>query len=350
MTAPSSNFNVHPRAIERILDANLDRAREGLRAIEDWFRFALEDRDRAAICKDLRQQLAQWHADRYVAARDTPRDPGTVLAHPAEMTRQDITHLLRANCSRVQEALRTVEEYAKLERPEMAAACEQARYRVYALESSLFGRKRRDRLQAARLYLITHPVPDWLAAVEAALAGGVRVVQYRRKECDYRQLLVEARQVKALCERYEALAIVNDRVDLALDIDADGVHLGQTDMEVATARRLLGPHKLIGQSTTNADELEAALATTADYIGVGPVYATPTKPGKAAAGFDYVRLAAARATVPWFAIGGIAPDTLAPTLAAGATRVAVVRSLMSALDPRETAGRMLTALDAATRV
>lgn len=347
MTGLALNVSVYPQAVERILDANLDRAREGLRAIEDWFRFALEDRERAAVCKDLRQQLARWHDERYTAARDTPSDPGTTIAHPAEMSRQDISHLLRANCSRVQEALRAVEEYAKLDRPEMAASCEQARYRVYALESDLFGRDRRDRLQTARLYLVTHPVSNWLAAVESALAGGVRIVQYRQKETDYRQLLAEARQLKSLCDRYGALAIVNDRVDLALDIDADGVHLGQTDMEVTTARRLLGPHKLIGQSTTNAVELDAALATSADYIGVGPVYATPTKAGKAPAGFEYVRLAASRADIPWFAIGGIAPDTLAPTLAAGASRVAVVRSLMSASDPHATAADMIRDLDAA---
>ncbi|MEO0853358.1 MAG: thiamine phosphate synthase [Cyanobacteria bacterium J06648_11] len=341
---------MYPQAVERILDANLDRAREGLRVVEDWFRFALEDRDRAATCKDLRQQLGQWHDDRYKAARDTPSDPGTTIAHPAEMTRADASHVLRANCSRVQEALRAVEEYAKVDRPELASICEQARYRVYALESELFGKDLRDRLQAARLYLVTHPGPNWLAAVESALQGGVRLVQYRQKEKDYRQLVMEARQVKELCDRYGALAIVNDRVDVALEINADGVHLGQTDMAVAQARRLLGPHKLIGQSTTCEPELTAALATSADYIGVGPVYATPTKAGKAAAGFEYVRLAASRADIPWFAIGGIAPQTLVPTLEAGATRVAVVRSLMSAPDPSAVAVQMLRDLDAATRM
>ncbi|MEO1134838.1 MAG: thiamine phosphate synthase, partial [Cyanobacteria bacterium J06639_1] len=187
-----------------------------------------------------------------------------------------------------------------------------------------------------------------LAAQTPPLQGGVRIVQYRQKEKDYRQLVAEAKQVKALCDRYGALAIVNDRVDVALEINADGVHLGQTDMAVSQARRLLGPHKLIGQSTTCEPELTAALATSANYIGVGPVYATPTKAGKAAAGFEYVRLAANHATIPWFAIGGIDPDTLAPTLAAGATRVAVVRSLMSAPEPSAVAARMLQALDAAT--
>lgn len=331
-------------AIDRIVDANLDRAREGLRVLEDWFRFACEDRDRAALCKDMRQRLAHWHGDRFRLARDTPNDPGTQISHPAEVKRTDVGHLLQANCSRVQEALRVVEEYAKLVSPAMAADCEQMRYQTYALENAILNAQLRQRLDRATLYLITSPVPNWLNAIEAALQGGVRLVQYRRKSADYSVMRQEALALKQVCDRYGALTIVNDRVDLALDIGADGVHLGQTDMPVESARQLLGPYRLIGQSTTNEQELDRALASSADYVGVGPVYATPTKAGKAAAGLDYVRLAASRATIPWYAIGGIDLTTLPAVVQAGAMRVSVVRSLMEADDPKGDAERMLQQL------
>ncbi|MDA0266829.1 MAG: thiamine phosphate synthase, partial [Cyanobacteria bacterium] len=164
---------------------------------------------------------------------------------------------------------------------------------------------------------------------------GLRLVQYRDKETDDRDLILVAQQLKDLCHRYGALFLVNDRVDLALAVDADGVHLGQKDLPIATARALLGPQRIIGRSTTNPEEMAKALAEGADYIGVGPVYATPTKPDRAAAGLDYVRYAAEHATVPWFAIGGIDGDNLADVLAAGAERVAIVRAIMTAEHPTQ---------------
>ncbi len=341
--------------IARILDVNLDRAREGLRVLEDWCRFAWEDANWANQCKAMRHELATWHRTELVRDRDTPNDLGTGITHPQEAQRTDTLHLLRANCSRVAEALRSLEEFGKLDMgaiqdtsPGLAAAAKQMRYQVYALESALVGQDLQARLKQARLYLVTAPVENWLSQVEKALIGGVRLVQYRRKEATYRKLYQEAKALKDLCEHYQALCIINDRVDLALDIKADGVHLGQTDMPVATARQLLGAQRLIGQSTTNEAELTAALATSADYIGVGPVYATPTKAGKAPAGHEYVRLAAARATIPFFAIGGLDLDSIPPTIAAGATQVAVVRSLMAAADPAVTAATMLALLSAAS--
>ncbi|MGK7909954.1 MAG: thiamine phosphate synthase [Synechococcus sp.] len=333
-----------PTAIARILDANLDRAREGLRVIEDWFRFSAENMSVAAECKDMRQTLAKWHSPRYRAARDTPSDPGTQLHHEREARRDSLTALLLANFSRVQEALRVLEEYSKLDAPAMAASCKHMRYRTYALESMTMADQLRDRLKQAQLYLITSPTPNWLEAVEASLRGGVQLVQYRNKTGDYRTMRAEAAALKDVCDRYGAITIVNDRVDIALDIGADGVHLGQTDMPVETAREMLGPQRLIGQSTTNWDEMERALQTSADYIGVGPVYATPTKAGKAPAGLEYVQLAIQKSTVPWFAIGGINAQTLPEVVATGATQVSVVRSLMSAENPTKAAQEMLSIL------
>ncbi len=127
--------------------------------------------------------------------------------------------------------------------------------------------------------------------------------------------------------------IINDRVDLALAVDADGVHLGQEDLPIAVARQLLGPQRIIGRSTTNPEEMHQAITQGANYIGVGPVYETPTKAGKAAAGLEYVRYAAQHCSIPWFAIGGIDVDNVHDVIAAGAERVAVVRSLMQAQQP-----------------
>jgi thiamine-phosphate pyrophosphorylase len=182
---------------------------------------------------------------------------------------------------------------------------------------------------------VTSPVDNLLPTVEAALAGGLRLVQYRDKDTDDRDRIALAQQLRDLCHRYGALFLVNDRVDLVLAVDADGVHLGQQDLPIATARALLGPQRIIGRSTTNPDQMAQAIAEGADYIGVGPVYATPTKPDRAAAGLDYVRYAAANATVPWYAIGGIDDQNLADVLAAGAERVAIVRAVMQAEAPTQ---------------
>lgn len=320
-------------AILRILDANLDRAREGLRIIEEWCRFGLNQGALTARIKHLRQTLGQWHTTQIRAARDTPGDPGTQLTHPQEAERSSLTALLQANFCRVQEALRVLEEFGKLYRVELAAAAKTMRYQVYSLESELLGHHRLQQLMRSHTYLVTTPCDNLFWAVEAALQGGVEMVQYRDKDTEDKLRLANALQLKALCDRYGALFIINDRVDLALAVDADGVHLGQQDLPIAVARQLLGHQRVIGRSTTNPEEMARAIEEGADYLGVGPVYATPTKPGKAAAGLDYVRYAAAHAPLPWFAIGSIHPDNLAEVLQAGAERVAVVRAIMQAENP-----------------
>ena len=335
------------RVLYRILDANLDRAREGLRIVEEWCRFGLNDGLLTEQVKHLRQTLGGWHSDAIRQSRDTPGDPGTTLSHPQEERRDTLQTVVQINCSRVQEALRVLEEYGKLHSQKMAAECKQMRSQLYALDSQLMQplvalnardtpsvkTQRFRQLMAARTYLVTSPVPDILGVVEAALKGGIAMVQYREKSADDEERLRIAQQMRALCHRYDALFIVNDRVDIAAAADADGVHLGQQDMPMLAARQILGPDKIVGRSTTNPQELKRAIDEDADYIGVGPVHATPTKPGKAAAGNEYVGYAAEHATMPWFTIGGLNAENLGPTLAAGATRVAVVRALMEADNP-----------------
>jgi thiamine-phosphate pyrophosphorylase len=196
---------------------------------------------------------------------------------------------------------------------------------------------RRERLQRSLLYLVTD-TPD---PVERALAGGVDVVQLRAKDASDDEVVELGRVFRRLADAAGALFVVNDRTDLAVACDADGVHVGQGDVPVAEARAVVGPDRLVGLSTHAAEQIEAAEG--ADYLGVGPVYATPTKAEATAVGVDLVRAAARLARVPWFAIGGIDASTLPEVVEAGARRVAVVRAIRDAPDPAE-AARSLRAL------
>jgi thiamine-phosphate pyrophosphorylase len=188
---------------------------------------------------------------------------------------------------------------------------------------------RRARLAAARLYLICDDQPDEF--LKAALAGGVEIVQLRCKRASDADVLAAARRFARLCAEHDALLIVNDRPDLALAAGADGVHVGQDDTPVSRARDIVGDELLVGLSTHTPAQIDAADGV--DYIGVGPIHATPTKPGRPAVGLELVRYAAAHARVPFFAIGGIAPFNVSAVRDAGAERIAVVRALVDAEDP-----------------
>ena len=321
-------------SICRILDANLDRAREGIRIIEEWCRFSLDSPSLAQTCKEMRQTVAHWHTQEIRQARNTPDDCGTSLTHPQEETRESPQQVLNINLSRTQEALRVLEEYGKLYHPEMGNTFKQLRYQIYTLESNLFSNSPKTKLNAAPLYLVTSPSESLFSIVEGALQGGLPLVQYRNKEADDETQLAQGRKLCELCHQYGALFLMNDRADLALAVNADGVHLGQQDIPIAIARQILGPNKIIGRSTTNPHELENAVREGADYVGVGPVYKTPTKPGKAPAGLDYVRYAAKHCPLPWFAIGGINADNLKNVIEAQGKGVAVVRAIMSATNPK----------------
>ncbi|MEO0374429.1 MAG: thiamine phosphate synthase [Cyanobacteria bacterium P01_A01_bin.17] len=337
-------------AIYRILDANLDRAREGIRVIEEWCRFSLRNLELADQCKHLRHELAQLHQPIFRQARDTPNDPGTQLTHIQEQSRVSPEAVLQANLARVQESLRVLEEYSKLCKPAMADTCKQMRYQIYTLESQLHLAPRRSSLRdklledsntLPDLYLVTSPSETLVATVEAALKGGLRLVQHRAKDAPDSERLHIAHQLCQLCHQHNALFIVNDRADIALAVNADGVHLGQQDIPMDLARQILGPEKIVGRSTTNIDEMERAIKEKADYIGVGPVFATPTKVGKTPVGLDYVEYVSQYSPMPWYAIGGIDEHNLTKVLAAGAEKAAVVRAIMQAPNPTEMTQRLL---------
>jgi thiamine-phosphate pyrophosphorylase len=363
-SGPGADTSASPQAppskVLRLLDANLDRAREGLRVLEDWARFGLERADLVARTKDMRQRLGRLHNVRYKQARHAASDPATGMAHPAQAERQRPIAVVAANAARVQEALRVLEEFARQGDPVLAAEAAAIRYALYDLELELLEAdglrsQRRARLQACHLYLVIGPLPDLEARVEAALAGGVRLVQYRAKEGSLDaagepltdgERLRQAQALRQLCARHGALFVVNDRIDLALAVDADGVHLGQGDLPPAVARRLLGPERLLGRSTHAIHQLQQAVQDGCDYVGVGPVNATPTKPGREPVGLAYVRQACAESPIPCFAIGGITAQEIPALRQAGASRVAVVRAISAAPDPGAASRELLAALEA----
>jgi thiamine-phosphate pyrophosphorylase len=207
------------------------------------------------------------------------------------------------------------------------------------------GSDRRARRARARLYLVTDAgMPA--GAVRAALAGGVDMVQLRDRSLDDEGVLAAAAPLRAACDAHGALLWINDRPDLALAAGADGVHVGQDDVPVAEVRRRVGDDLLVGLSTHAADQLEAGIASGVDQLSVGPVWETPTKPGRPAAGLPYVRHAARRRPpVPWFAIGGIDAETLPVVREAGAERVVVVRAVREAADPGTAARELRRALE-----
>ena len=205
---------------------------------------------------------------------------------------------------------------------------------------------RRELLARSRLYFITDLSPGIGPVVGAALAGGVDMVQLRDKRASDEELLEAAVLFRRLCDEHGALFWLNDRPDLALRAGADGVHVGQDDQPVETVREQVGPDVLVGLSTHSPDQLERALAGDADEISVGPVYETPTKEGRPAAGLEYVRHAAATAGErPWFAIGGIDLENVDAVAGAGASRIAVVRVLRDAPDPAAVAAALRSRLE-----
>lgn len=348
---------MHPPA--RILDANLNRAREALRVMEDVARFGLANAPLAAALKSARQEVrgiadsAGLDGLQLAAWRDTPEDVGAGITTALETRRAGVRDVAIAAGKRAGEALRVLEEALKVGGADGAARAKGLRYRVYELEKRLTlalgtGQSRQWRV----CVLLTESLcagRSWLEVAARALAGGADCLQLREKSLDDHELLARARRLAAMCREHGAALIVNDRVDVALLAGADGVHLGQTDLAVADARRLAGASLLIGVSTGDMDQARQAAADGADVCGVGPMFATTTKHKPRLAGIDYLRayLADAQtARVPHLAIGGITPEN-APLLgAAGGRGAAVSSAVCGAPDPGEVCRVLRAALEA----
>lgn len=337
----------------RIIDAGANRAREAMRVIEDYCRFALDDAFLSGELKNMRHEFAHCLDDfdprLALAARETLRDVGTALSTEREGERHSLLDVAQTNLKRLQESLRSLEEFGKLRRSALGAAFESLRYKSYTLERAIcLGTESRRRLVDAKLYVLLTGSQcaaslDW--TIQEAAAGGAQIIQLREKDCNDRDLLDRARQVRRWTRQAGVLFIMNDRPDIARLVEADGVHLGQDDMPVKEARRILGHDSLIGVSTHNLDQVRQAILDGASYIGIGPTFPSGTKTFADFPGLDFIGQATAETTLPAFAIGGINQTNLPEALAAGAKRIAVSQAICQAQDPRRTAEEMRSLLD-----
>ncbi|HEX7378705.1 MAG TPA: thiamine phosphate synthase [Pirellulales bacterium] len=338
----------------RLIDAAANRAREGLRVLEDFVRFAWNDRHLTWRFKQLRHDLAlalgRIPAADLLASRDTPGDVGTALTTDAERERPDAQSVVTANAKRLQESLRSLEEYGKILSPEMAAEIEQLRYRAYTLERALAATSHGlRRLAQARLYVLIDARPtvdDFERLVGRLVSAGVDVLQLRDKRLTDRELLGRAIRLRELTAGGETLFIMNDRPDLAVLAQADGVHVGQEELSVADCRAIVGPRMLVGVSTHSLAEARQAVLDGANYLGVGPTFASRTKhfDEHALRGPDLLRAAQAEIRLPLFAIGGIDLGNLPRVLATGVSRVAVSGAILSSPEPAQAARDILAKL------
>ncbi len=333
------------REIYRILDANFNRAREALRVAEDCGRFAMNDPAITAMAKnlrsDLREVLTAMPVEEFLVCRDTPGDIGTEITSPTEGLRAGMTDVAMAACKRLTEALRTIEEYSKVVAPGQTTKIERMRYNGYTLEQRLIERIMvGQRFARVQLYVLVWSKlcrGSLRDTARAAIAGGADAIQLREKDIPDDQFLAMACELRELADETNRLLIINDRPDIAAIVGADGVHLGQNDLPVAEARRLLRPGAIVGRSTHNIQQARAAVTEGADYIGVGPMFETPTKDAGPIAGVKFLKQVLAEVSIPVVPIGGITTANIAKLVAAGAQRVAICSGVCNSPDPRAAA-------------
>ena len=327
--------------IYQIIDANLDRAREGLRVLEDWARFGLGNEDFVVRTKNFRQILGKNHLEIYKTSRNFIEDQCKGLSHYEQITRKNPEKIISSNSARVQEALRVIEEFSRDHNTKLSKIASEIRYEIYTLEIDLLNFNTRKRAELIisenNLYCITDQNKNLLEIIEKILSGGVKIIQYRFKEGNDIDHLKEATEIKQLCKKYKSLFIVNDRIDIALASNADGVHLGQDDMDIINARKLLGSSKIIGITANNSNDINNAIKNGCDYIGIGPVFKSPTKKNKKPLGIEKIKSLTKDLDLPWFAIGGINKNNISSLISKGIKKVAVISGLLDSQDPREEA-------------
>ena len=346
----------------RIIDANANRAREGLRVLDDLARFGLDHAALAGDFKSLRHDLAEairsvpsLAAD-LIVDRDTPNDVGTALSTPGEMRRESVASVADANASRVAEALRSIEESAKLlDAPTLAGAIEALRYRVYDAHQRLMLAigARHARRQWRLCVLITESLCThhaWDVVARQALSAGADAIQLREKSLTDRELLARAGWLTRICSEHQASCVINDRPDIARLSGAHALHLGQSDLAIKDARAIVGFSTLIGVSTETMEEAREAARAGADVCGVGPMFATSTKLKPRLAGPEQLARYLAdpvTACVPHLAIGGINASNIGALRAVGCAGVAVSSAVCSCPDPGGACRELLAAAPAA---
>ncbi len=332
----------------RILDANLNRTREAFRVIEEHYRFISNSQTGASKLKIMRSRLTELIAlldqDKLLRARNTSGDVGTTLNSPMEHTRSSKTDLLRANFKRAQEALRSLEEYAKLcELPALPLGFKSLRYQSYELEKELNSSAPKLLLQQASVMLIVSekscrkPLQEVLYE---AYAAGIRCFQLREKNgSDRKRLDSLEKSASWLLAQEACVVIVNDRPDFALALEAHGVHLGQDDMASVQAREILGSESIIGLSTHNPKEIQKA--EEADYYGAGAMFASSTKEVQVQSGLDWGEQAHELSDKPTFCIGGIQLENAPELQKRKIQRIAVCSAICGSEDPGLSARSLL---------
>lgn len=334
-------------AIARMMDANANRAREALRVLEDYARFALNDQPLAHDLKNMRHTLAQilesLGAADATLSRDTGHDVGTANKTAREFQRTALSDVVLAAGKRLSEAFRVLEECAKTLDTAAAGRIERLRYRGYELEQILLRTvgqaNAQERMRQVRLYVLLteslcHPAAGgWEKTLDALLASGVHAIQLREKHLPDGEFVRRARRFVGRCRDKGVIAIVNDRPDIALLAGADGVHVGQTDMSCVDIRKLAGSNLIVGVSTERLEQAWQALRDGATYVGVGPMFPTTTKEKPRLAGPAYAQEVIAQLPLPAVAIGGITPHNLASLTAVGVRTVAVCAAIIADPDP-----------------
>lgn len=321
----------------RIIDANLNRASEGLRVLEDVARFSFDDARLSQELRTIRHSLVQKSellGIKLLSQRDSEHDVGISRK---KQPQQDLADMVRANAKRVEESLRLLEELARL--PQLSslmdsAKLEQTRFTLYTTERELVSRVlRHDKTKRLRgLYLILdREVLAGRDAVDAArevVAAGASTVQLRDKKASKLELLPIAQKLSDLCAKAGVLFIVNDYLDLALAVDADGLHLGQKDLPLSVIRRELPLDKIAGCSVNTVSQAIRAQEEGADYISLGSIFATETKEGAIVVGTERIKEVRKTISAPLVAIGGINQDNASQVIASGADCIAASRSIL----------------------
>ncbi|WP_425616198.1 thiamine phosphate synthase [Anatilimnocola sp. NA78] len=344
----------------RAIDANFNRAVEGLRVVEDQARFVLNDAFLARSCKQLRHDLTTalvellGNPSEHFVARDTLADVGTAITSPQETERISFAQLAAANWQRASQALRVIEEFAKL-LGNSGAPFESLRYQTYTLAKAFVVNERSlETWRGRQLYVLVDGgdrEEQFEQRVKLLLAAGVHVLQLRDKKLDDRSLLSRARLLRKLIDETIAreerpMFIMNDRLDLALLARADGVHVGQDELPVSEVRQLVGTAMQIGVSTHSIEQARAAVLAGADYLGCGPTFPSGTKQFEAFPGIAFLQQVAAEISLPAFAIGGITAENLPEVIASGITRIAVSGAITTSNDPAAAVQRLLAQLTA----
>ncbi len=338
----------------RLVDANLNRCREGLRVLEDIARFMLNDTALSQKFRIIRHKLIEADSSRnLLTSRDAPGDVGA--DKPSARPRGNLSDLVTANSRRVQESLRVLEEFAQI--PDVMSNInsdwfKSARFTLYTLEKELTHRLlRRDKIsKLTGLYVVVDPEftcgRSEIEIARQAIRGGARIIQLRDKKREHGELLPIARQLRQLCTQEGILFIVNDYLDLALAVNADGLHVGQSDLPLPVARRLLPQDKLLGGSTHSVEQAIKAQAEGADYIGIGAIYSTASKDVITLVGPDMIRQVREKVSIPVVAIGGIKTENIAEVMAARPQMVAVITAVVAAENVEAAARELVTRMNA----